>query len=124
LSRSVLLLSSRVPDLLKKLLFCFFFQAEDGIRDATVTGVQTCALPISIEPARGKQNAPLRSSANPSGNGQPRLRDRLCLLIRQRSEERRVGKVEIPADEVARAKGQDGKGWGVVPAGEKAGSEN
>src|SRR5207245_7503280 len=27
----------------------FFFQAEDGIRDATVTGVQTCALPISIE---------------------------------------------------------------------------
>src|SRR5207245_11735082 len=28
----------------------FFFQAEDGIRDATVTGVQTCALPIS--PAR------------------------------------------------------------------------
>src|SRR5690554_7590657 len=25
---------------------CFFFQAEDGIRDADVTGVQTCALPI------------------------------------------------------------------------------
>src|SRR6266852_7117372 len=28
-------------------LYFFFFQAEDGIRDATVTGVQTCALPIS-----------------------------------------------------------------------------
>src|SRR5207248_3908295 len=27
----------------------FFFQAEDGIRDRTVTGVQTCALPISVE---------------------------------------------------------------------------
>src|SRR2546428_12260250 len=27
--------------------FCFFFQAEDGIRDLIVTGVQTCALPIS-----------------------------------------------------------------------------
>src|SRR2546430_3726980 len=27
--------------------FFFFFQAEDGIRDLTVTGVQTCALPIS-----------------------------------------------------------------------------
>src|SRR5260370_246810 len=26
---------------------CFFFQAEDGIRDSSVTGVQTCALPIS-----------------------------------------------------------------------------
>src|SRR2546429_2458523 len=26
---------------------CFFFQAEDGIRDVAVTGVQTCALPIS-----------------------------------------------------------------------------
>src|SRR2546429_6517496 len=25
---------------------CFFFQAEDGIRDVAVTGVQTCALPI------------------------------------------------------------------------------
>src|SRR2546427_7086393 len=28
-------------------MLCFFFQAEDGIRDLTVTGVQTCALPIS-----------------------------------------------------------------------------
>src|SRR6267143_5058151 len=28
----------------------FFFQAEDGIRDGTVTGVQTCALPISAAP--------------------------------------------------------------------------
>src|SRR2546430_13025315 len=28
-------------------VWCFFFQAEDGIRDLTVTGVQTCALPIS-----------------------------------------------------------------------------
>src|SRR2546429_6790818 len=28
-------------------VFCFFFQAEDGIRDVAVTGVQTCALPIS-----------------------------------------------------------------------------
>ena len=30
----------------------FFFQAEDGIRDRLVTGVQTCALPISVEVAR------------------------------------------------------------------------
>src|SRR6266542_6241272 len=29
--------------------FFFFFQAEDGIRDATVTGVQTCALPICLQ---------------------------------------------------------------------------
>src|SRR5205823_9675317 len=29
-------------------IFCFFFQAEDGIRDKLVTGVQTCALPISV----------------------------------------------------------------------------
>src|SRR5208283_2353439 len=28
--------------------FFFFFQAEDGIRDRDVTGVQTCALPISV----------------------------------------------------------------------------
>src|SRR6266481_8008204 len=31
---------------LPKLVERFFFQAEDGIRDGTVTGVQTCALPI------------------------------------------------------------------------------
>src|SRR2546422_690600 len=46
-------------------IFFFFFQAEDGIRDVAVTGVQTCALPISQRggPARadrrrntGKQN--------------------------------------------------------------------
>src|SRR5207245_6512378 len=41
-----------VPALSPCMLLClcprllFFFQAEDGIRDATVTGVQTCALPI------------------------------------------------------------------------------
>src|SRR5256885_3155563 len=31
-------------------LFFFFFQAEDGIRDYKVTGVQTCALPIFVDP--------------------------------------------------------------------------
>src|SRR5256885_5937248 len=31
----------------------FFFQAEDGIRDYKVTGVQTCALPISPSPSHG-----------------------------------------------------------------------
>src|SRR2546430_6556332 len=35
----------------------FFFQAEDGIRDLTVTGVQTCALPISIEQRYGVSRA-------------------------------------------------------------------
>src|SRR5436189_6277826 len=33
-----------------RLLVSFFFQAEDGIRDTSVTGVQTCALPISALP--------------------------------------------------------------------------
>src|SRR5712675_2507447 len=33
--------------IISMLLFFFFFQAEDGIRDVAVTGVQTCALPIS-----------------------------------------------------------------------------
>src|SRR5580692_12646592 len=38
--------------LIRSVYFCFFFQAEDGIRDLTVTGVQTCALPISMAWAR------------------------------------------------------------------------
>src|SRR5438046_7283015 len=41
--------------LVSSFLFFFFFQAEDGIRDWSVTGVQTCALPISRRlPQRGR----------------------------------------------------------------------
>src|SRR5690606_40052260 len=40
----------------------FFFQAEDGIRDFHVTGVQTCALPISRIPAR-REVPPVRARA-------------------------------------------------------------
>src|SRR5215467_10500431 len=41
------------------MLFFFFFQAEDGIRDYKVTGVQTCALPIFGSPALMQQLAQL-----------------------------------------------------------------
>src|SRR5437762_8862541 len=46
--------------------FFFFFQAEDGIRGTSVTGVQTCALPICIWKklaATGKLSASIRGSA-------------------------------------------------------------
>src|SRR2546427_2689448 len=45
----------------------FFFQAEDGIRDLTVTGVQTCALPIyAVAADRAPQHRPhLRDGARP-----------------------------------------------------------
>src|SRR5258706_573057 len=48
------------------LSFFFFFQAEDGIRDWSVTGVQTCALPISRHrrPARVASGAAMASSAS------------------------------------------------------------
>src|SRR3989441_8913194 len=56
-------------------VFFFFFQAEDGIRDKLVTGVQTCALPISIlgfsnsAPRRSATAAPrLDSEAEASRN--------------------------------------------------------
>src|SRR5256886_12260243 len=39
-----------VVDRIQLYVFFFFFQAEDGIRDLTVTGVQTCALPIFPRP--------------------------------------------------------------------------
>src|SRR5437762_14280394 len=39
------------------MIVCFFFQAEDGIRDTSVTGVQTCALPISTVDTFGFQTA-------------------------------------------------------------------
>src|SRR5467141_1371535 len=55
-------------------LYFFFFQAEDGIRDSSVTGVQTCALPISRRElrqgggdvrglGRGAPGAPARGAA-------------------------------------------------------------
>src|SRR2546422_3332816 len=42
--------------------FFFFFQAEDGIRDVAVTGVQTCALPISRTEAGSSVPAPISRS--------------------------------------------------------------
>src|SRR5207245_5192696 len=48
----------------------FFFQAEDGIRDATVTGVQTCALPISIAlPRLAVEPRVLERDRRPAGEG-------------------------------------------------------
>ena len=44
----------------------FFFQAEDGIRDIGVTGVQTCALPIYLAAKRPFEIAILRSAIPPS----------------------------------------------------------
>src|SRR2546429_3456388 len=41
-------LDSRIPLKTRASNDCFFFQAEDGIRDVAVTGVQTCALPILL----------------------------------------------------------------------------
>src|SRR5260370_13520115 len=75
--------------------YFFFFQAEDGIRDSSETGVQTCALPISFGGARERRRARdavdrfRRRAAAPSG-----ISRRRCVVVRglQRSEERRVGK--------------------------------
>src|SRR5689334_24580475 len=88
----------------------FFFQAEDGIRDGTVTGVQTCALPISrqtsvrvvvpegVEVTQPEQSlalpaweeaaisAPLVNRTALAGSRYP------VFIEAERSEERRVGK--------------------------------
>src|SRR5215208_1390479 len=54
-----------------KLYFVFFFQAEDGIRDGHVTGVQTCALPISpgTGPANSDEESVNRTAALRVGAG-------------------------------------------------------
>src|SRR2546422_1754734 len=49
------------PSATSGLSFFFFFQAEDGIRDVAVTGVQTCALPISAPEGRAPP-PPVRAS--------------------------------------------------------------
>src|SRR2546430_11479050 len=56
------------------LYFYFFFQAEDGIRDLTVTGVQTCALPISLSVRCSAVAAVARCvSASPSSCASPSI---------------------------------------------------
>src|SRR5690606_40799884 len=85
-------------------LFFFFFQAEDGIRDFHVTGVQTCALPIStpIRPRRpSSPRAPWARSGEATTSGlrptfvvpssPPTVRIQSGAHV-MRSEERRVGK--------------------------------
>src|SRR2546421_8425819 len=87
-------------------LLFFFFQAEDGIRDLIVTGVQTCALPISVR-ARcitpRRRTTPLRRpcttrslgarSAARSPVQRSAARSATVVPARSpRSEERRVGK--------------------------------
>src|SRR3989449_6601158 len=78
------------------LFLFFFFQAEDGIRDVAVTGVQTCALPIFHHPL---DEVPLERRADMQVGelcdtepfeirGKPRDRN----VHHARSEERRVGK--------------------------------
>src|SRR3989442_11367267 len=85
------------------ILGLFFFQAEDGIRDADVTGVQTCALPISsaLDSLQALQEAvtPIKPSALDARPHRAKLRSALEVCAakipgarRTRSEERRVGK--------------------------------
>src|SRR5689334_24791813 len=86
----------------------FFFQAEDGIRDGTVTGVQTCALAIfAAAPALAADNPPAPATDNPAPAATDQMKtDDLkkpeaaqapavtdtSKPAEARSEERRVGK--------------------------------
>src|SRR5689334_24225327 len=85
--------------------FVFFFQAEDGIRDGTVTGVQTCALPIYLTGNDAGAGAPsvevyvgaFPVTATPEPATLALVTGGLLALVvvarrRLRSEERRVGK--------------------------------
>src|SRR5689334_24426008 len=75
----------------------FFFQAEDGIRDGTVTGVQTCALPICLLPSTPPPvKEPVAPAPAPrTDRSEALLQTLLALGVDYRygrSEERRVGK--------------------------------
>src|SRR5256885_11771918 len=85
-------------------IYFFFFQAEDGIRDYKVTGVQTCALPIfagDVAEKRGRGVEVVEDDVNVAiiekvaESGAPRADDggeAAAGSRRNRSEERRVGK--------------------------------
>src|SRR5439155_6481802 len=90
------------------LIHVFFFQAEDGIRDGHVTGVQTCALPISAQTETRRRRHRFAGARDPAGDAfaesqfEPRGTQRKAVRdsdfkeargrVEKRSEERRVGK--------------------------------
>src|SRR5258708_20864583 len=72
---------------------CFFFQAEDGIRDDLVTGVQTCALPISVRPSVDRRPAAaqdVRHRGTEKALPAP-ARQRRYLVVRADRARRRLG---------------------------------
>src|SRR2546422_7969067 len=74
-------------------VFFFFLKAEEGIRDVAVTGVQTCALPISYVATHRHTLMP--GDLRPIQFVLPKIRQpvrRIHLRASRRSEERRVGK--------------------------------
>src|SRR2546425_5127217 len=72
----------------RAMFFFFFFQAEDGIRDKLVTGVQTCALPILLlDGLRKMAGAEVHLVDHES-----HLVHLALQILLDRSEERRVGK--------------------------------
>src|SRR5258706_9441888 len=82
------------------LFFFFFFQAEDGIRDWSVTGVQTCALPIlscetdwlaMLEMVGGSLTGLMVKRNVLVAVSEPSLTISVMVAV-PRSEERRVGK--------------------------------
>src|SRR5204863_1291711 len=81
--------------------FFFFFQAEDGIRDLYVTGVQTCALPISMthHKQRNRLECHYCGSIQAIPKLCPKCQSKYVYFfgegsehLEERSEERRVGK--------------------------------
>src|SRR2546422_472575 len=76
--------------------FFFFFQAEDGIRDVAVTGVQTCALPISFQAGSVRRpsitGGVTTACATAVGGVAERGVGGVPASDAGRSEERRVGK--------------------------------
>src|SRR5699024_12031264 len=90
----------RLMDIIGKMCLCFFFffQAEDGIRDRNVTGVQTCALPICTQCAQRRNRISAWKNLNCRKNRGQRKPSRALGEFKrqwrfsQRSEERRVGK--------------------------------
>src|SRR5438046_2422858 len=80
------------------MLFFFFFQAEDGIRDWSVTGVQTCALPISHPDAASRVGDGPHMVGSRVKNSTRYLRQRRCVMPGNPAGVRTVVLVRSPGD--------------------------
>src|SRR2546427_13252152 len=99
--------------------FFFFFQAEDGIRDLTVTGVQTCALPIVTGSGKTLVYLDVLRSVVATGNGAILLVPEIALTPQTVARVRGVFGDQVAVLHSGLSDGERADAWRALRRGER-----